>query len=198
MSTIFCIGRNYAEHAREMGATPDSHGEPVVFLKPAHALVSPPGPLRFPDGAGEIHHETEIVVRVGAGASVEAVALGLDLTDRTRQAEAKKAGLPWAAAKGFRGSAPIGPFVAVADVPALDRIAFSLRVDGVVKQRGEASLMLRPISLLLVQLDRWFGLTRGDLIFTGTPEGVGPIAQGNVLQLDMLDVPAASARFVVA
>ncbi len=198
MPTIFCIGRNYAAHAREMGSTPDSHGEPVVFLKPAHALLAPPGPIRFLDGAGEIHHEAELVVRVGTGTTVEAIALGLDLTDRTRQAEAKKAGLPWAAAKGFRGSAPIGPFVAISRVPALDAVRFTLRIDGTIKQRGDTSLMLRPIALLVTQLDRWFGLERGDLIFTGTPEGVGPIASGNVLDLEIDGVASATSRFVVA
>ena len=198
MPTIFCIGRNYAAHAREMGSTPDAHGEPVVFLKPWHALLAPPGPIRFLAGAGEIHHEAEVVVRVGANATVEAIALGLDLTDRTRQAEAKRSGLPWAAAKGFRGSAPIGPFVTVATVPALDAIRFSLRIDGALKQRGDTSLMLRPIALLLTQLDRWYGLERGDLIFTGTPEGVGAIAPGNVLDLEIDGVPSASSRFLVA
>src|SRR5436190_12368063 len=114
MPTIFCIGRNYAAHAREMGDAPDAKGEPVVFLKPWHALVAPPGPIRLPAGAGEVHHEAELVVRVGPSGEAEAVALGLDLTDRTRQAAAKAKGLPWAAAKGFRGSAPVGPFVPVA------------------------------------------------------------------------------------
>ena len=198
MPTIFCIGKNYAAHAREMGSTPDPTGEPVVFLKPWHALVAPPGPIRFLAGAGEIHHEAEVVLRVGPRASVEALALGLDLTDRTRQADAKAHGLPWAAAKGFRGAAPLGPFVAVAEAPALDAIRFSLAIDGVVRQRGDTALLLRPIPLVLAQLDRWYGLAVGDLVFTGTPEGVGPIASGNVLELAMDGVPAASARFVVA
>ena len=112
-------------------------------------------------------------------------------------AEAKKSGLPWACAKGFRGSAPIGPFVPMTKAPPLDAIRFSLRIDGVLRQRGDTSLMLRPIALLLTQLDRWYGLESGDLIFTGTPEGVGPIASGNVLELEMDGVPAAGSRFVV-
>lgn len=181
-----------------MGSTPDAHGEPVVFLKPSHAVVAPPGPIRFLPGAGEIHHEAEVVVRVGPGATVEAIALGLDLTDRTRQAEAKKAGLPWAAAKGFRGSAPLGSFVPVSGAPALDAIRFTLRIGGAIRQRGDTALLLRPIPLLLRQLDRWYGLERGDLIFTGTPEGVGPIASGDALELEMEGVPAAGSRFVVA
>lgn len=198
MPTIFCIGKNYAAHAREMGAVPDASGEPVVFLKPWHAIVGPSEPVRRPEGAGEIHHEAEIVVRVGPAATVEAIALGLDLTDRTRQANAKKAGLPWASAKGFRGSAPLGPFVPAALAPPLDAIRFTLRIGGAVRQRGDSALLLRPIPRILEEIDRWYGLSPGDLVFTGTPEGVGPIATGDVLELEMDGVRAAGARFVVA
>lgn len=198
MPTIFCIGKSYAAHAREMGSAPDVTGDPVVFLKPAHALVAPPGPVRLPARSVEIHHEAEVVVRVGRGAAVEAIALGLDLTDRARQAEAKKNGLPWAAAKGFRQSAPLGPFVGIADAPALDAIRFALTVDGAVRQRGDTSMLLRPIPAMLAYLDGWFGLEPGDLVFTGTPEGVGPIRPGNVLELSMDGVPAAFSRFEIA
>jgi fumarylpyruvate hydrolase len=198
MPTVFALGRNYAAHAREMGADPAAGSEPVVFVKPWQALVGPPGPVRWPDGVLEVHHEVELVVRVGAGGAAEAVAVGLDLTDRGRQAEAKKAGLPWATAKGFRHAAPIGPFVPVAALPPLDRLRFSLRVNGAERQRGDASLMVRPIARVLADLDRWFGLVPGDLVFTGTPEGVGPLARGDVLDLEIDGVPAASARFTTA
>ena len=196
--TIFCIGKNYAAHAREMGSAPDVEGETVVFLKPTQAVVAPPGPVRLPAGALEVHHEAEVVVRVGPGGRAEAVALGLDLTDRGRQATAKKGGLPWARAKGFRDSAPIGPFVAVGRVPPLDGLRFTLRVGGVVRQRGDTSLMLRSVPTLLTDLDAWFGLAPGDLVFTGTPEGVGPVRPGDVLELDLEGVPEASSRFVIA
>jgi 2-keto-4-pentenoate hydratase/2-oxohepta-3-ene-1,7-dioic acid hydratase in catechol pathway len=195
--TIFCLGRNYAAHAKEMGAAADGDGEPVVFLKPAHALLAPPGPIRFPPGAGEVHHEAELVVRVGAGARAEAVAVGLVLTDRARQGRAKAAGLPWATAKGFRGSAPVGPLVPLASVPPLERLRFSLRVNGRLRQSGDASLMLRPVPRVLADLDLWFGLSPGDLVFTGTPEGVAPLAPGDVLDLSLDSVPAASSRFLV-
>jgi 2-keto-4-pentenoate hydratase/2-oxohepta-3-ene-1,7-dioic acid hydratase in catechol pathway len=196
--TIFCVGRNYAAHAREMGATPRAEGEPVVFLKPHQALVVPPGPLAFPRGIGEVHHEAEIVVRVGPKGTAEAIALGLDLTDRTRQAEAKRAGLPWAAAKGFRGSAAVGPFVPVAQVPPLDRLRFTLAVNGTLRQRGDSADMLHPVPLVLAYLERWFGLRAGDLVFTGTPEGVGPLAAGDRLTLALEGVPAAGVAFEVA
>jgi 2-keto-4-pentenoate hydratase/2-oxohepta-3-ene-1,7-dioic acid hydratase in catechol pathway len=196
--TIFCVGRNYAAHAREMGASADPGEELVVFLKPEQARLDAPGEIRFPPGAGEVHHEAEIVVRVGPGPSVEAVALGLDLTDRTRQADAKKRGLPWATAKGFRTAACVGPFVPASAVGPVERLRFGLRVNGRARQRGDAALMLRAVPELLAAIDRWFGLRPGDLVFTGTPEGVAALAPGDVCELDLEGVPAASARFAVA
>jgi 2-keto-4-pentenoate hydratase/2-oxohepta-3-ene-1,7-dioic acid hydratase in catechol pathway len=196
--TIFCVGRNYAAHAAEMGTSVDPGGEPVVFLKPDRALLAPPGPIRFPSGAEVIHHEVELVIRVGAGAEAAALAVGLDLTDRKRQERAKRQGLPWATAKGFAGSAPIGAFVPILVAPRLDRLRFGLDVDGMPRQRGDSAAMIRPVERLLAELDLWFGLHPGDLVFTGTPEGVGPIHPGEVLDLFLEGIPAASARFTVA
>ena len=196
--TIFCVGRNYAAHAREMGSVPDASGEPIVFLKPGRALVRSPEPLAFPAGVGEVHHEAEVVLRIGRDLAPDALALGLDLTDRPRQAKARQAGMPWAAAKGFRGSAAVGPWVPVDEAPALDALTFTLHVNGVLKQRGDTALWLHPAPALLAYLDRWFGLTPGDLVFTGTPEGVGSIVAGDVLDLALEDHPRAAARFQVA
>jgi 2-keto-4-pentenoate hydratase/2-oxohepta-3-ene-1,7-dioic acid hydratase in catechol pathway len=196
--TIFCVGRNYAAHAREMGAAASPDDELVVFLKPARARVDSPGEIRFPPAAGEIQHEAELVVRVGAGAAADAVAVGLDLTDRTRQAEAKRRGLPWATAKGFRTSACVGPFVGVGSVGPLDALRFRLDVNGTTRQRGDTAAMIRPVPRLLAEIDAWFGLEPGDLVFTGTPEGVAALRPGDVCDLVLEDVPRASARFVVA
>ena len=196
--SIYCVGRNYAAHAREMGARAEPGAEPVVFLKPDGALVRPPGPLAFPAGVGEVHHEVEVVLRIGAAGTPDALALGLDLTDRTRQAVAKKDGLPWAAAKGFRGSAAVGPWVPLAAAPALGALRFTLHVNGNRVQAGDTADWLHPPAALLGWLDRWFGLFAGDLVFTGTPEGVGPVRAGDVLDLALEGVPAASARFTVA
>lgn len=196
--TIFCVGRNYAAHAREMGTPADPDAEPVIFLKPEGALLAPPGPIRLPPDAGEVHHEAELVVRVGPDARADAVALGLDLTDRTRQKQARRDGMPWAAAKGFRGSAPLGPFVPVVAVAPLDTLVFTLAVNDVVRQRGETRLLLHPVGELLAYLERWFGLAPGDLVFTGTPEGVGPVRPEDVLELALEGHPAAGARFTVA
>lgn len=198
MPTIFCIGRNYAAHNREMGGSPAADPEPVVFLKPWQALVAAPGPVRLPANVTEVHHEAEVVVRVGPGGVADAIALGLDLTDRPRQAAAKQAGMPWARAKGFAGSAPVGPFVPVAAVPPLDRLEFTLTIDGTVRQHGRTADMLTPVAALLADLDRTFGLRPGDLVFTGTPEGVGPLAPGQRCVLALEGVPAATASFVVA
>jgi 2-keto-4-pentenoate hydratase/2-oxohepta-3-ene-1,7-dioic acid hydratase in catechol pathway len=198
MPSIFCVGLNYAAHVTEMGSAFAAQGEMVVFLKPWQAIVKAPGPIRIPADATEIHHETEIVVRVGPDLAAEAITLGLDLTDRPRQSAAKKAGMPWTRAKGFRGAAPIGEFVPVRAAPPLNRLRFTLSVDGAVRQRGDTSLMLRPIPAILKDLDACFGLAPGDLVFTGTPEGIGPIAPGQTLALDLEGVPAASSRFVVA
>lgn len=195
MPTIFCIGRNYAAHAREMGAPPVRDAELVVFLKPWQARVDGSGPVVLPADAREVHHEAELVVRVGPGGVADAVALGLDLTDRPRQAAAKQAGLPWARAKGFRASAPVGPFVPVAGVPPLDRLRFTLTVDGVVRQRGDTADLLTPVPALLAELQRVFGLETGDLVYTGTPEGVGPVGRGQTLRLELEGVPAATATF---
>ncbi len=191
MATVYCIGRNYAEHAREMGATPAPTEEPMVFLKPEAAVLTPGTPICLLSPNDEIHHETEIVLRIAAGPRIEAVALGLDLTDRARQARAREAGLPWARAKGFRGSAPIGPFVPAANVPGLERATFTLKVNGQLRQRGDVRRMLHPIPRLLAYLDSAFGLRPGDLIFTGTPEGVAAIRSGDKLELELDGVPAA-------
>ncbi len=196
MSTIFCIGRNYAAHIREMQGR-GGDGAPVVFLKPEHALIAPPESIVIPAGAGEIHHEAEVVVRVGAAGEAAEVALGLDLTDRTRQQAAKAKGHPWAAAKGFETSACVGPWLPTSEVPPLHRLRFDLEVNGEIRQRGDTSLMLRPIPALLEAVAAWFGLREGDLVFTGTPEGVGPIRRGDILKLTMDDTPAAEATFEV-
>jgi fumarylpyruvate hydrolase len=123
--------------------------------------------------------------------------LGLDLTDRSRQAAAKKAGLPWASAKGFRDSAPCGPFVPVAEAGPLDALRFALRVNGAVRQTGDTALLLRPFARLLRELDAWYGLREGDLVYTGTPRAWAG-GERRRPRLELLGVPAASARFRIA
>lgn len=169
---VFCIGRNYAAHAREMQA--EVPAEPVVFMKPAQSLVAP-GPVALPRNRGAVHHELELVVALGSEGPV-AASLGLDLTLREEQTALKHAGLPWERAKAFEQSAPLAPFQAW---PGHAALLFEGRVNGELRQRGDTSNMLFSVSTLLDWLGRHWHLQSGDLIFTGTPEGVGPLLPGD-------------------
>lgn len=192
---IVCVGRNYAEHAREMGVAPPDRSstgcpsEPVLFLKPSTALLVEPTHIYLPSFSTEVHHEVELVVRVGrllcraspqeAAAAVDAVALGLDLTARDLQAQAKKAGLPWAVAKGFDGAAPLSALVPVDGADALASASFTLEVNGVMRQAGACAEMLWPLPQLIAHISARFTLEPGDLVFSGTPAGVAALRAGD-------------------
>jgi 2-keto-4-pentenoate hydratase/2-oxohepta-3-ene-1,7-dioic acid hydratase in catechol pathway len=189
MARIFCIGRNYAQHAKELGnAVPDA---PVVFMKPPESLVPPGGTVRFPRHGRELHHEVELVFRVGreardvspaeGAACLDAVTVGVDLTLRDVQAELKKKGLPWEAAKAFEQSALVGDFVPVEAVGDLSALSFWCDVNGTRRQQGSSADMLFGPGALVAHLSRIWTLRPGDLIYTGTPEGVGPLAPGDTL-----------------
>ena len=193
---IICLGRNYPEHAREMKA--EVPAAPVIFLKPASALLEPGGIVRIPSFSNELHYEVEMVLLIGkqgkdislerAMSYVDGYAVGLDMTLRDVQAEAKKKGLPWSVSKGFDTSAPLSPFVAaqaVADPHALD---ISLRVNGVIRQHSNTRNMLFRIETMLAYISSVFTLEPGDLVFTGTPEGVGPAQPGDVLTAELQNV----------
>lgn len=175
---IFCIGRNYAEHVREMGAEPPS--SPVMFLKPAESLLEVGRPIPFPRHGRDLEHEVELVLLLGnRGAGwerVEGVGLGLDLTLRDIQARAKRAGLPWETAKAFEASAPVGP---LQPPSGRRRFRFECRVNGELRQRADTDRMLFGVPELIAALGRVWRLRRGDLLFTGTPEGVGPLVPGD-------------------
>jgi 2-keto-4-pentenoate hydratase/2-oxohepta-3-ene-1,7-dioic acid hydratase in catechol pathway len=187
--TIYCIGRNYAEHAAELGnAVPT---EPVVFLK-SRAALRPlaGGPLAYP--AETFHHEAEIVLVIGRAVAlgdepgwdaVAGLALGLDLTRREVQNQLKTQGLPWTTAKSFAGAAVLGPAVAKTRFPDLAHITFDFAVGGVTKQTGDTRLMLFPVPVIVAHLARSHALEPGDLIYTGTPAGVGPLARGDAFAL---------------
>lgn len=184
---IFCVGQNYADHAREMGGDPDRQ-PPFFFTKPADAVVES-GTLPFPGRTADLHHEVELVVALRHGGSgiepaaaaglIFGYAVGLDLTRRDLQAEAKKAGRPWDMAKGFDRSAPIGPLTA--GVPPTNG-AIALSIDGHVRQRGDLAEMIWDVGEILATLSTYVGLAPGDLIFTGTPAGVGPILPGECVR----------------
>ena len=187
---IFAIGRNYAEHIKELNnERPD---EPVIFTKPDTALLRNNSPFYYPDFSSDIHYEAELVLRVSkegkniqeafAPKYYDAIGIGIDFTARDLQQKAKEKGLPWDIAKGFNGSAPVSDkFIAVKEFKALGDINFSLQVDGETRQQGNTSLMLFSFNYIVAYLSRFFTLRTGDLIFTGTPKGVGPVKVGNVL-----------------
>jgi fumarylpyruvate hydrolase len=181
---IFCVGQNYADHAREMGSDPDRQ-QPFFFSKPADAVVASGTTLPFPTQTDDLHHEVELVVAIGVGgkdvAATEAAAMifgagvGIDLTRRDLQAVAKKAGRPWDMAKGFDRSAPVGALTP--GQPAAQG-AIALAVDGETRQSGDLSMMIWSVEEVIAALSAFVELAPGDLIFTGTPAGVGPIRRG--------------------
>ena len=172
LGTIWCVGRNYAEHAKELGNEVPS--EPVIFLKPASSVLLSGGTLRLPSSDSKrVDHEVELVVARAADGSLRA-AVGIDFTARDVQEGLKKKGLSWTLAKGRRGFAALGPFV-----PAVLPAPLTLSVNGEVRQSGSTSDMIFPATALLDYLDTIYGLLPGDIVFTGTPPGVGPVAPGD-------------------
>lgn len=181
---IFCVGRNYADHAKEMGAPP----EPVFFMKPAEALITDAAPAPYPVETERLDHEVELALVLGAGgtpttpdaarALIFGYAVAIDLTRRDVQAAAKAAGAPWEAAKAFDGSCPISEIAPAAQIGHPRAGAIWLDVDGVRKQAGDLGEMLIDPEALLVRLARHWRLLAGDIILTGTPAGVGPVTRG--------------------
>ena len=171
LGTIWCVGRNYAEHAKELGnAVPEA---PVVFLKPASSVLLSGGTLTLPPDSSRVDHEVEMVLARAADGSLRA-AVGVDFTARDLQTDLKKKGLPWVLAKGRRGFASLGPFV-----PARLPAALTLSVNGALRQNGSTADMLFAPDALLAYLDKTYGLGPGDVVFTGTPSGVGPVVVGD-------------------
>jgi fumarylpyruvate hydrolase len=185
---IYCVGLNYADHAREMGKDPHRH-PPFFFGKPADAVVGSGAHLPYPPKTADLHHEVELVVALRQGGSnipsadaaslIFGHAVGIDLTRRDLQAEAKKAGRPWDMGKGFDHSAPIGA-LAMGIPPASG--AISLTVDGQVRQRGDLQDMIWSVAEIIAALSTYVEVAAGDLIFTGTPSGVGRIQRGETVR----------------
>ena len=175
---IFCVGRNYPEHAREMGAS-DLRAPPFFFTKPADAVVASGTTVPFPSRTAELHHEVELVVALAAGRDIFGYAVGNDLTRRDVQALARKKGKPWDTAKGFDRSAPISAIARAADIghPARGRIW--LELNGERRQEGDIADMIWSVPEIIAELSTWFELKAGDLIFTGTPAGVGRLNPGD-------------------
>lgn len=191
VARVFCIGRNYAEHAVEMGHDPDRE-PPFFFMKPADAVVPSGSTLAFPGRTEDLHHEIELVVALGEGGRdipvdralehVFGYAVGLDMTRRDMQAVAKKAGRPWDMAKGFDESAPTSAIRAAADIGHPDQGAIWLRVDGEQRQVGDLSQQIWKVPEAINYLSGLVTLRPGDLLMTGTPAGVGRTQPGNRLE----------------
>jgi 2-keto-4-pentenoate hydratase/2-oxohepta-3-ene-1,7-dioic acid hydratase in catechol pathway len=179
VNRIFCIGRNYAEHIRELGNSQDDAC--VVFMKPASCVVPAGQPVVLPRGRGSVHHEAELVVML-SGDKVAALTLGLDLTLRNLQGELKKKGAPWELSKAFDHAAPLGDWVPYAgqDLQALE---FTCDVNGQRRQTGHTRDMLFPVARLIQILSRTWALATGDIVYTGTPAGVGPLVPGDRVTL---------------
>ena len=191
---IYCVGRNYEEHAKEMGFT--GREPPFFFMKPADAIVvAPPGattPLPYPSLTTNLHHEIELVVAIGKGgkniAAADALshiygyAVGLDMTRRDLQNDMKKQGRPWSIGKGFDQSAPIGPITPAAQAGDVGKAGIWLQVNGVDRQRSTIAQLIWNIAETIEHLSAAWELQPGDLIYTGTPEGVSAVVTGDVLE----------------
>lgn len=185
---VFCVGRNYAAHAREMGSDPNRE-PPFFFTKPADAVVPASGSVPYPSSTQELHHEVELVVALKGGGTdiapeqaldlVWGYGVGLDLTRRDLQAVAKKDGRPWDMAKGFDASAPCSPLLPVSAVGHPDDAAIWLEVNGQRKQEGNLNEMIWPVADVIAYLSRFVALAPGDLIYTGTPSGVDALNPGD-------------------
>ena len=193
VNRVYCVGRNYVEHAKEMGFT--GREPPFFFLKPADALVVVPegvaGRIAYPSGTKDLHHEIELVVAIGtggreiaaadAGRHIFGYAVGLDMTRRDLQGEAKKLGRPWEIGKAFDQSAPIGPIHSMAKTGWIDKGEIALQVNGKTTQQSTIDKLIWNVAETIEHLSSYWALGPGDLIFSGTPEGVAAVASGDLM-----------------
>jgi fumarylpyruvate hydrolase len=203
---VYCVGRNYEEHAKEMGFT--GREPPFFFLKPTDAIVFVPegetGEMPYPPGTSNLHYEIELVAAIGTGganiraadamAHVWGYAVGLDMTRRDLQGEAKKQGRPWEIGKGFDASAPMGPIVPAARAGDAGNAAIALQVNGQTKQSSTTSKLIWNIAETIEHLSSYWRLEPGDLIFTGTPEGVGAVKPGDLMEGSVAGVGSLKVR----
>lgn len=187
---IFCVGRNYADHAKELGnAVPE---EPVIFMKPKTALLQPHTPFYYPEFSNELHYETELVLRISkngkyvtesqAHSYYDAISLGIDFTARDIQAELKKKGLPWEKAKAWDNSAVIGEWIPLTDKILKNPIHFSLQKNKETVQEGNSTDMIFSFNKIVSHISTYFSLNIGDMVYTGTPAGVGECVVGDILE----------------
>ena len=203
VNRIYCVGRNYADHAREMGHDPDRE-PPFFFMKPATSIVTDGKDMQYPSLTQDLHHEIEMVIAIGIGGSNIAPAdalnhvwgygVGLDMTRRDLQGEAKKMGRPWDTGKAFDESAPCASLVPVSQCGHLAKGLINLKVNGVVKQEGDLAMMIWNVPDTIAYLSTLFALEPGDLIFSGTPAGVAAVKKGDVLEGYVAGLPILKTR----
>ena len=204
---IYCVGRNYEEHAKEMGFS--GREPPFFFAKPADALLpvaEGEGKMPYPRATANLHHEIELVVAIGkrcsditaadAASCIWGYAVGLDMTRRDLQGEAKKQGRPWEVGKGFDFSAPIGPIKPIGKCGELKSGRIWLKVNGTVRQDSDVSKLIWNVNETIEHLSKYFELAPGDLIFTGTPEGVAAVGRGDLLEGGVDGVGTLRVRIV--
>ena len=205
VNRIYCVGRNYADHAREMGHDPDRE-PPFFFMKPASAIVTDGENMRYPSLSNDVHHEIEMVVAIGEGGAnipadkalehVYGYGVGLDMTRRDLQGEAKKMGRPWDTGKAFDQSAPCSALVPVAECGHPSKGSIRLMVNGEVRQEGDLNQMIWNVPDTIAYLSTLFTLQPGDLIFSGTPAGVGSIKKGDVLVGEVAGLPVLKTQII--
>lgn len=205
---IYCVGRNYVEHAKEMGWT--GREAPFFFMKPADAILpvldGEIGQMPFPPATSNLHHEIELVVALGRGGSAVSVdeassmiwgyAVGLDMTRRDLQAESKAQGRPWCTAKGFDHSAPISPITPIANAPDLHNADIHLQVNGQLRQQGNINQLIWSVAEVISSLSQLYALQAGDLIFTGTPAGVAAVQSGDLMVGEIAGLGQLQVRMV--
>lgn len=202
---IFCIGRNYAEHAREMGATPEA-GTPMFFCKPADAIVSDGADTPYPSLTSDLHHEVEMVVALAGGGRDIAAArvpelifgygVGLDLTRRDLQRQVKAKGHPWEIAKGFDHSAPLSALRPAGTAHVNGQTVLRLSVNGEMRQQTTLADMIHDVPAIVAALSTLFELHAGDLVFTGTPSGVSALRRGDELHAELVGVAELRTRII--
>lgn len=206
MGKVVCVGRNYAEHARELNNPIPS--EPLLFIKPSTSVVPLADGFRLPVGRGAVHYETEIAMLIGsplsgivspadAAAAIAGVGLALDLTLRELQDQLKGKGHPWERAKAFDGACPLSPFAPLEQAPALTDLPLQLHINGELRQHGNSAEMITPIIALLQHIAGVFTLLPGDVVITGTPAGVGVLQPGDQLQLGIPGLMQHSTHIIV-
>ena len=202
---IYCVGRNYAAHVREMGGDP-SRELPIFFMKPADAVVANGSDVPYPPRTGNLHHEVELVVAIGRGGANIAVgdalshvfgyAVGNDLTRRDLQAEAREKGQPWDTSKGFDQSAPVAAIHTVEQAGPMTDARIWLKVNDEIRQDANISQMIWSVSEIIAELSTFYTLQAGDLIFTGTPDGIGPLLPGDSVTAGIYGLDTLQHRIV--